>query len=539
MLRIALRQGRRGVIAATAFAAVNGPAQAFAYAAIAGSTPAARAAFAAQIELLGRQLTFLLPVPTQVDTLAGFLQWRHFGALPLVYGVWALLAAAGAARGDEERGHVEQWLAAGISRLRYLAARAAAFTLLVSLSVAVTCVVAALGAVLAGGDALPAGALLAQGAALVALSLACYGIGLLAAQLAVTGRAAAGLAALVIGVAFLVAGAARSGVFEGVAPLSPFWQYERTQALLDGGSLDARSLAILVAIAVATAGCAIVAFARRDLGSSVVPRRVARAGAQRIPSRRPSLRIPVLASLDRQAAGLLAWTASLAGIAFFLGSLLPTMIAIAKDVPLLRLMVLRGAIADLDPAFVGAVWGNTALLVLSAYAITQVAGWVSDETEGRLEMALSAPVPRAHIVLERAAALAGGTAVLVVAGTAVLGAMTRASGLSVDLGALAGASALLLPLVMAFGAIGATLIGWWPRAAVVILGVVAAESYFIQQLAPVFDLPDVVRSLSLFELYGAPLILGPDWPGLATQLAIIVLGFGIALVSMSRRDILR
>lgn len=539
MLRIALRQGRRGLVAATALAAVNGLALAFGYAAIAGTAPASRAAFAAQMELLGRQLTFLLPVPEQVATLAGFLQWRHFGALPLVYAVWALLAAAGAARGDEERGQVEQWLATGLSRSRYLAARGAAFALLVSLSVALAVTATLLGSVLAGGDTLPAGGLVAQGAALVALSLACFAIGLAAAQLAVTGRAAAGAAALVLGVAFLIAGAARSGALEAIAPLSPFWQYDRTRALLEGGALDLPSLAALAGMATFAGGLAFVAFARRDLGSSVLPRRISHGAAQRVPAGRPSLRLPVIASLDRQAAGLLGWGAALAALALFLGSLLPTMIGIAKDVPLLRLMVLRGAIADLDAAFVGAVWGNTALLALSAYAISQVAGWVADEADGRLEMALSAPVPRSRIVLERAAVLTLGTAFLVAVATAALAAMTRASGLAVDLGALAGASALLVPLVVAFGAIGAALIGWWPRAAVVILGVVAAESYFIQQLAPMLDFPDAVRRLSLFELYGAPLVLGPSWSGLATQLGIVVVGFGVALFSMSRRDIAR
>lgn len=538
MLRIALRQGRPGFIAATAIAAFNGIAQSLGYAAIAGDTPAMRAAFAAQMELLGRQLTFLLPAPAQIDTIAGFLQWRHFGTLPLVYGAWALLAATGAARADEERGHVEQWLAAGLARSRYLAARVGAFALLTLASVAITCGATLAGVALAGGTVGLAG-IASQGAVLGALSLSCFGIGLVVAQLAVTARAAAGIGAVALGVLFLGAGAARSGGPDALAPLSPFWQYERSRPLLAGGSLDAPSLWWLLAVAALGIALAARLFLRRDLGSAALPRRVSRAPAVRLPAGRWSLRIPVVAGIDRQAGGLFGWAIALAALGLFLGSLLPTMIRLAREVPLIRLMLLRGGGGDLEAAFVAAVWGSSVLLLLSCYAIAQVAGWAADESDGRLEMSLGAPITRGRVVLERAATLAAGAAILVLVASIVVAGVTRAQGLAVDLARFAGASALLVPLVVALGAIGAALIGWRPRVAVWVLGFVTVAGYFIQQLAPMFGLPDIVRALSLFELYGTPLLLGPNWGGLAAQLAIIVAGFGGALFAMERRDITR
>jgi len=538
MLRIALRQGRAGFIAATAIAAFNGIAQSLAYDAIVGDTPASRAAFAAQIELLGRQLTFLLPVPVQIETLAGFLDWRHFGALPLMYGVWALLASTGATRGDEDRGYVEQWLAAGVSRARYLRARVGGFAILASSSVAVTVAATMAGAALSG-EPLPPGAVVAQGVALVALTLCCFAIGLLVSQLAVTRRGAAGLVALVLGILFLAAGGARSGAFGTAAQVSPFWLYERSRPLLAGGSLDAPSLMWLGSIALLGTAAAAVLFRRRDLGASAIRPRIRSARPSFVPAGRSALRAPVLRALDRQATGLLSWAAGLALLAFFLGSLLPTMIRVAKEVPLIQLMVLRGAAGDLEGAFVGSVWGNTALLVLSSFAIAQVSGWAADESEGRLEMTLAAPLPRWRVVLERAVALAAGAVLVVAVASLTLAVVTRWHGIPLDLLEFAGASVLLVPLVVAFGAIGAVLIGWRPRAAVWILGVVAVASYFIQQLAPMFRFPDLVRNLSLFELYGSPLLLGPNWAGLAAQLAIIIGGFGLAAVSLSRRDITR
>ena len=54
------------------------------FAQIAGDNPAARAVFAQQMELLARQLTYLLPAPAQLDTMAGYLTWRWFGSAVLM-----------------------------------------------------------------------------------------------------------------------------------------------------------------------------------------------------------------------------------------------------------------------------------------------------------------------------------------------------------------------------------------------------------------------------------------------------------------------
>src|SRR5205085_6847464 len=117
--------------------AAGGLINAVGFAQIAGDSPAARAVFAQQMELLARQLTFLLPVPAQLDTMAGYLTWRWFGSAVLVYAFWAVLAGTGAGRGDEERGLVEHWLSTGVSRLRLLAVRTAAFAAAAALSIGV------------------------------------------------------------------------------------------------------------------------------------------------------------------------------------------------------------------------------------------------------------------------------------------------------------------------------------------------------------------------------------------------------------------
>src|SRR5256886_13807072 len=116
--------------------AAGGLLNAVGFAQIAGDTPAARVVITQQLDLHARQLTYLLPAPAQLDTMAGYLAWRWFGSAVLIYAFWALLAGTGAGRGDEERGLSELWLSTGVSRTRLIAARVAGFAAVGALSIA-------------------------------------------------------------------------------------------------------------------------------------------------------------------------------------------------------------------------------------------------------------------------------------------------------------------------------------------------------------------------------------------------------------------
>jgi hypothetical protein len=46
-----------------------------------------------------------------------------------------------------------------------------------------------------------------------------------------------------------------------------------------------------------------------------------------------------------------------------------------------------------------------------------------------------------------------------------------------------------------------------------------------------------VRKLSLFELYGKPLVKGVDWSGEWTIVAVAVVGLAVAATLMQRREV--
>jgi ABC-2 type transport system permease protein len=327
---------------------------------------------------------------------------------------------------------------------------------------------------------------------------------------------------------------------DGIRPgrwISPFWYYDRTNAVAPGGSFDALSTLGVAAAAVVIALLAAAAFARRDLGAALV-RRTPRTGpAVLTPSRNPMLRTALSESLYEHRAGLFFWCLGIALLALFMTSLVKTLVEIVSTNPVLK-QYLTGQHGDLARAAVSAFWFGTLPLLLAVYAITQVSRWTSEDGDGRLEMTLSQPMPRWRVVLERAGALLTGTALIVAAGSVATWLGSAAQGIALGgAGPILRASLLMLPFGLAFGAVGAALAGAIPRATVLLLSALAVASYFLDQFAPLFRWPAWVRDLSIFHLYGTPLTSGVYWTGLWALLAVILVGTTIGVMNMAHRDV--
>jgi ABC-2 type transport system permease protein len=537
LLRLALRSHRTGVLATTILVAAGGLINAVGFAQIAGDNPTARAVFAQQMELLARQLTYLLPAPAQLDTMAGYLTWRWFGSAVLVYAFWALLAGTGAGRGDEERGLVELWLSTGVSRLRLIAVRVAGFAAMVAASIAAMLVVTDVGAAV-GNEPLPIGPLVLEGLAIWSLTVFVFAFALFVAQLVTTRRGATGIAGIVVLALFMLNAAARSGVDVGaIRWLSPFYLFDRSDPLLRGGSLDVPATAALAVGALALIAIAVVAFVRRDLGGPLLRGAARRSRVVWRPAGDPLLRTPVLAIVDQQRVWIVGWALGLAVLAGFLTSLTKTMVDAFgnSDIPMLRAYFERAGI-NAYADFVGVIWFSTLLLLISLFVAVQVNGWAADDAEGRLEMILSAPVSRARVVVERIAAVVLASAVLVAASSLAVYVAASSTGISLPGGRFVFASAAVLPVAYAFSGIGHALVGWRPRIAVAILGALAVVGYFAQQFVPLFQWPDWVTNISLYALYGTPMAKD-DWGGIATLVAIGLAGTAVAIVAMRRRDV--
>jgi ABC-2 type transport system permease protein len=535
LIRIALKQQTVGLIALALAGVLGGVLNVLAFIQIAGTTPAERAAFAQQMTLLGAQLSYMLPVPVHIDTLSGYLEWRLFGFIVLVFAIWSAISGSGSSRGDEERGLVEQWLAAGVGRARYLITRVAVFAAIATVVIGAMQLSILLSA---GGEPLPAGELLAMGVNLLAATLCCYGIALVIAQLVTTRRAAGGIAAGLLIALFLINGAGRTADIGAVRWVSPFYLFERSRPLTNGGSLDVGAVSVLLGAGVVLITIGIVMFARRDLGGTVLPGTLRESPATRSPSRDPLLRLPVLGPLRQQRLWVAAWLVGFVALSALLISITRTIVdsLTSSEVPFLRAYFDRAGLGVYD-SFVGVIWLSTAMLLLSAYAIVQVAGWSADDAEGRLATILSAPVSHARVILERLATLLAAVGLISAASAIAVYIVASGQGITLDGGRVALAAALLLTIPFAFGSIGQLVSASRPRIAVVALSVVAVFSYFVQQFVPLFQLPDWVANLSLYTLFGTPMSGDIKWAGVAGLVGIGAVATAASLVALRRRDV--
>jgi ABC-2 type transport system permease protein len=134
------------------------------------------------------------------------------------------------------------------------------------------------------------------------------------------------------------------------------------------------------------------------------------------------------------------------------------------------------------------------------------------------------------------AALLAVTIVVCAAGASFLVAAAVA-GLDLPWGRAVGAVVLLLPLAAAVLAFGYAVSAWRPEAVGAVTGAIVAVSFFSYVLAPLFGLPHVVRDLSVFELYGVPLIDGVDWTRVVTLCVAALTLIALGTIAFQRKDI--
>lgn len=310
MFRLSLRMQRTGLLGMGLFGVFYGILQSAAYNTAAGATATSRALFGRQMQTFGQGFTYLLPIPVRVDTIGGYLQWRVFGALPMLFGFWAIMSAAGATRGDEEHGLVEQWLCRGASRPRYLVTRYVVFLIAAIATIGLSSAAIFLGAV-QGGNRVDVGAVFAESTALLAVTMVCYAVTLAAAQLTTTRNAAAGFAGALILPLYLLNGFSRS--VDSLKPLarvvSPFYYYDRSNPLVPGGSFDLAATMGLLLVTTVIAALAGWMMLLRDVGSPLINRPTKESPSTTVPSHNPLFRVPVLAAIYEQRIALLSWTA--------------------------------------------------------------------------------------------------------------------------------------------------------------------------------------------------------------------------------------
>ncbi len=487
-----------------------------------GTTPGGAAAMAPSVEAAARAMRALRWPAERLDTLGGYLTYHNIVLLPLLLGLYAAILGAQAVRGAEAGGSLQHVLATGWSRLAVLRDRSLGVLLMLVLIAAGVTAGTYAGLAAGGASDLLGSAISVGEATLCAFTF--FALSLLVSQLTRTTRTATGVTALVMAALYVFTNVWElAGPFAWLRFASPFFYFQQSRVLVPGHGFDAAATLVLAAIAIALLAAAGLAFARRDYASSLWPwRREGSRGGVAIA--RPWLATYWSAAVVRQRFGLLAWCAGAAAFAALVAILEPQVRAVWGATEYLRRFISPdggGSLTDQYMSYSGGLMAPVA----AAYATTQVAAWIAELKQGRVELLLSAPVSWWRLLAERFVVLVVG--VLLIAAAAVAGLVMGSAGAGVPLRAdgLLRLVGLTLLFGLAVGAAGGALAAWLrSQLAVALVGAFLLLSYLADLLASAYDWPTWVSRLSIFDAFGHPYLEMVPAAGLALLAGIAVAG---------------
>ena len=275
------------------------------------------------------------------------------------------------------------------------------------------------------------------------------GVALVAAQVSESARAAGGIAGAVLGAAYVAARDRRRRRRDRVLALPD---------RLGAGHAAVRGRALVAAAAVrrgdgGAGGVALVLLARRDRAPGSCAPRPGRAASPRRALRRPlglALRLQ-RGTLLGWGAGLLALGAAYGSFARDVGDLLDTS-AQVED------FFSRAGGASIIDSYLATVISILALLG-TGFTIQSVLRLRGEETAGRAEPVLAAPLARARWALSHIAVAVAGTTVLLALGGAAMGLADAVRGAGLEqVPRLAGAALVQAPAAWVLGGAGAALL---------------------------------------------------------------------------------
>ncbi|WP_205325880.1 ABC transporter permease [Glycomyces sp. YM15] len=466
----------------------------------------------------------------RIDTLGGYLAYHNVTLFSLGLAAYGAVQGAHAIRTAETRGVQAEILAAGRPRTAALVDRAIGFAAVLS----VICL--GLGAGIAAAMAL-GGEPDTSGSFTTALVMglcayAGYGLGMLLGQLTPGLRTGTGLAVLLLTTLYLLTNIwSEIGPAGAVRFLSPFHYANYSRALVPGRGLDLAPSLILFAVSLALLAAAALVYRRRDYASGLFAHR-ARPHRPVRNVQRPALRAVWSATLLRHRTGLLSWMLAAAAYLALLSRLEPAFADMFDEFSYTQGLLGPDSGHSLTDRYL-AFAGQLIMPIVTAYIITQAAGWVGELRQGHVELLLSSPLSWPRLVAQRLLAALIGAALVAGAGIGGLAVVAAANGTGLDGAGLARLAADTLLLAAALAAVAALAVAWLrSTAAVGALAVFVGLSYLVVYLVPLFAWPDWVNRISLFGAFGNPYLELPPVAGTVVLLSVAVLGsLGAATVA--------
>lgn len=498
------------------------------------STVELRRAFIAGLTALPPALRGLLGEPINLETMGGFLSWRVGNFLPVILGLWPVLALSSTIAGEAAKGSLDLLASTPQARRTIALEKLAGHVTMVALAmlilgVAIWMVGAVFGVL--PGDEIPAGAVVGQVILYGLLMLLVGGVAFATAPWVGRTRAAA-FGLVVLFASYLVNSyASLSPVIDALRPLSFFsWTAgHRPMAgvtdwppVLAAGALD------LVLFAIGT-----VAFSRRDLGS------VANVGWLRPPALPAGVGGPFRRQLSDRVGIALAWGlgVGLYGVLVAVSAdAFHDMISNLPQIAAIIQAIYPGLDLDQPSAVLQLTFFSFGSFILGLAGASFLAGWSSDEGRRRLEFVLTTPLSRGRWAVRSALAVLAALAITTVVLTGLIATAVAAQGgdaltPAVGLGILGLASAGFTGVGLAVGGLVRTSL------AAGVTGFLVIATLLLDTLGPALRLPDPIIQLSLYQHLGQPIAGVYDPVGIVVSAILVVGGVALCAIGLARRDI--
>ena len=493
-----------------------------------------RRQFIAGLTSLPLAIRGLLGEPIHIEVLGGFLSWRIGNFLPVLLGLWPVLALSGTLAGEAASGSLDLLASTPQGRRMIALQKLAGHITAVAIAMLILAVSTWLvGLVFASlpGDEIPFPAALGQVVLYGVEMLAVGGVAFATAPIVGRTRALAfGLIALFASY-LIYSYASLSPLIGALKPLS-FFTWTAGHRPIAGVS-DWPSVAVLAGVDVVLLGIGVVAFARRDIGS------VANVGWIRLPSLPAGIGGPFRRQLADRAGIAIGWglgvglyglliAASAKAFSESIGSL-PQITAIVHAIyPGIDLRQPSGILQLTFFGFGAFIFGLAGASFL--------AGWASDEGRRRLDVVLSTPRSRAGWAARSGLGVMAAIGVVTVIVAAFIGVAVASGGGDVA-SPVAGIGVLGLAAA-AFTGVGLA-VGGLVRASLAagVTSFLVIATFLLDTLGTALKLPDPILQLSLYKHLGQPMagIFAPV--GLVAAAIMIVGGVAVCAFGLTRRDI--
>ncbi|MFI5275029.1 MAG: ABC transporter permease subunit, partial [Ktedonobacterales bacterium] len=475
----------------------------------------------------------------EANTPGGYITFKIMGTMPVILGIWAVLAGSRMTRGEEESGALDILLSTPQSRLRLITQKVlalAAATGLISLLMGLLM----LAGMASAKSAVPKEVSVDPVAALAAgfnVGVGAFLFGALALLLAqFMGRGtAAGWSGGLMAFFYVLEGTGRSvNGASGVRPFTPIYYYDKSYPLIPDRGMDWGAFAVLIVLCVVLVAVAVPLFLRRDVGRSVLADSTFGRGvkhttqpAGQVLARETGdiwVRGVGIQALRRQGAAIFWWVLALMVFAGFMVTVAKTFESQIKQLLGTNpgyAKLFSGADLSTNAGFLSAIVFSYVPLLLPIFSGVLAYRWATDQDQGRLELVLSTPQSRWRVVLERYGMVLVATVIATLGIWLAVVICAQASGFAIDQGRMAEATFGILPLALITASVVFALAGLLPPVAVIgIMAVFVAVSFLADLLRTVFNLPTWALDLSIFHQYGTPVLDGLNWGAFVGLLAV-------------------